>query len=101
MTNNKTPALLDFYADWCAPCKALTPTIDALTTKYEGKLEVKKVNVDEKPELAELYSVRSIPTLILLDSNGVEVGRKVGGVKLELLEKSVEELFEKERLAAG
>ena len=55
--------LVDFYADWCAPCKALHPTLEALDEKYGDKVIIAKVNVDENPELAAEFSVRSIPAL--------------------------------------
>jgi thioredoxin 1 len=83
------PTLFDFYADWCGPCKAMNPTIEALTKKYEGKLEIKKVNVDDQPELAKFYNVRSIPTLILVAPD--EKMRVVGGTSAAVLESKIEE----------
>jgi thioredoxin 1 len=59
------PVLVDFWAAWCGPCKALDPTISALADDYQGQLRVAKLNVDENPETAARYGVRSIPTLIL------------------------------------
>lgn len=98
--NNGLPALLDFYAEWCAPCKAMNPTIEALAKKYEGKLEVKKINVDEQPELAELYNVRSIPTFVFLNTDDVEAARGVGAKSQAVLERTIEDLIERERIAA-
>jgi thioredoxin len=97
MTNNKSPALLDFYADWCGPCKAMNPTIEALKAKYGEALEVKKINVDEQSDVAQMYGVRSIPTLVFLNSDGVEVARGVGARPQALIEKTIDEIIEKEK----
>ena len=70
-------AMLDFWADWCGPCKMLSPTIEALAEQYEGKVLVGKINVDEEPELARAFGVMSIPTVVFL-KNGREFDRKVG-----------------------
>jgi len=79
-TINKQPiALIDFWAEWCAPCRALAPTIEEIASEYSGKVFVGKLNVDENPETAELFQVLSIPTLIIMKS-GKEVDRIVGCV---------------------
>lgn len=70
-------ALVDFWAEWCAPCKMLGPTIDALADQYAGKLKVYKVNVDENPVTPTQYSIRGIPTVILF-KNGRPVDQLVG-----------------------
>ena len=70
-------AMVDFWADWCGPCKMLSPVIESIGGQYEGKVLVGKVNVDEEPELARRFGVMSIPTVVFL-KNGVEVERKVG-----------------------
>ena len=70
-------AMVDFWADWCGPCKMLSPTIEALAEQYEGKALVAKINVDEEPELARTFGVMSIPTVVFL-KNGREFERKVG-----------------------
>lgn len=57
------PVLVDFYADWCGPCKMLAPIIDEIETEYEGKWKIGKVNIDESPNTASKYGVQSIPTL--------------------------------------
>ena len=68
---------IDLYATWCGPCKMLSPVIDGLADRYEGKVLVGKVNTDEQPELAIRFGVMSIPTVIFL-KDGKEIDRKVG-----------------------
>lgn len=70
-------AMVDFWADWCGPCKMLSPAIEGIATQYEGKVLVGKVNVDEEPALAQQFGVMSIPTIVFL-KNGREIDRKVG-----------------------
>ncbi len=65
-----TPVLIDFYADWCGPCKMLAPTIDALAEEYDD-IKVCKVNVDEQPELAAAFEISVIPTLVAMKDGGV------------------------------
>ena len=57
------PVLVDFYAEWCGPCKMLAPIIDEIETEYEGKWKIGKVNIDESPKISAKYGVQSIPTL--------------------------------------
>jgi len=69
--------LVDFWADWCGPCKMLAPTIEELGKAYDGKAIIAKVDVDAQPDLAKRFAVMSIPTVIFF-KNGQEIERKVG-----------------------
>jgi thioredoxin len=71
------PVLVDFYADWCAPCKMVAPVVDELAREHSGKLLVGKVDTDRAPDLSVKFAIRGIPTLILF-RDGAEVGRVVG-----------------------
>jgi len=66
-----TPVVVDFWAEWCGPCRALAPTIDSLANDYAGKLSVGKLNVDENPEVTMRYMVRGIPTVMLFKGGKV------------------------------
>jgi thioredoxin len=75
--SSEKPVLVDFWAEWCSPCRMLAPTFAKLAEKYGDQIEFAKVNVDEVPELANHFAVRSIPTLVLL-RDGVVVEQLVG-----------------------
>jgi len=82
------PILVDFWAEWCAPCRMLSPIIERLAEKYAGKVIFAKVNVDECPDLATEYGIMAIPTLILF-IKGVEVDRIIGLVPEEHIESMI------------
>lgn len=71
------PVLVDFYADWCGPCKAMSPVIDALTKEYDGKIKVCKVNVDDCQGLAAQFGIMSIPTFMVFKGKDV-IAKMVG-----------------------
>ena len=75
--NDGSLMMVDFWAEWCGPCRMLGPVVESLAQKYEGKVLVGKVNVDQEQELAIRYGVMSIPTVIFF-KNGEEIERKVG-----------------------
>ena len=70
--NSDVPVLIDFWAPWCAPCRAIGPVVDELAKDYAGKLKVVKMNVDENPLTPSRYGVRSIPNLLLIKSGQVK-----------------------------
>lgn len=88
----EVPVLLDFYADWCGPCKMLMPVLEQLSTKLEGKAKFVKVNVDHAPDLAAKFGVMSIPTLVAF-YQGKEVFKKVGLQQPAALEAALNELI--------
>lgn len=75
--NSGEPVLVDFWAEWCGPCKAVAPILDELSTELAGKVKIVKLNVDENPSTMTKYGVRSIPTMIIF-KNGEPVDMKVG-----------------------
>jgi thioredoxin 1 len=86
------PVLVDFWAEWCHPCKALAPTVEKLAAEYEGKARVVKLNVDDNNQTGMQYGVRGIPTLILF-KEGAEVGRLVGGTSKDNISRLIERAF--------
>lgn len=75
--NSEKPVLVDFFADWCGPCKMMAPIVEELATELDGRAKVGKINVDENSDIAVEYNVMSIPTLIVF-KNGKEEKRLVG-----------------------
>jgi thioredoxin 1 len=73
------PVLVDFWAEWCGPCKMLAPILEAVAQEYEGKVKIVKVNVDQNPDTPAKFGIRGIPTLILF-KNGEAVATKVGAL---------------------
>ncbi len=83
------PALIDFYADWCGPCKMLAPVLEDISNEYAGRVDVYKVNVDEEEELAMYFGIRSIPTLIFIEQNGT-MHRSQGAMGKPQLKEAIE-----------
>jgi thioredoxin 1 len=87
--NSPVPVLVDFWAEWCGPCKAIAPTLDQLGAEFAGQLRVVKVNVDENPELAGDMGIRSIPTLLIV-KGGVVRQQMIGNMPKATLKSKLE-----------
>ena len=83
------PVLVDFWAEWCAPCRSLTPTIEAVAQTYDGRADVVKLNVDHNPATSQRYGIKGIPTLILF-KNGKEEERVVGATSKEAISRMID-----------
>ena len=82
--NSDKPVLVDFWAEWCAPCRAIAESVESVAKDFQGTAGVFKLNVDENPTVSNRYGIRSIPTLIVF-KGGQEQERVVGGVSREIL----------------
>lgn len=85
------PVVVDFYADWCGPCKMMSPVIEKLADTYEGRIKIGKLNTDEAQSLAAKYGVMSIPNIVFF-KNGEVVDRQVGAVPQAVLEDKIKNL---------
>jgi thioredoxin 2 len=84
--SSEIPVLVDFYADWCGPCKMMAPAVDAVAAKYQGQALVAKLNTDLAPQTAGRFEIRGIPTTIVFE-HGREVTRQTGAISQPMLEK--------------
>ena len=88
--DSELPVLVDFYASWCGPCKAIAPTIEELAEEYDGKIKVVKVNTDDHEALAQEYGVASIPTLLVFRGGSVAHTLSIGLKSKSELKKELE-----------
>ena len=86
------PAIVDFYADWCGPCRRLGPKLEAAAKKYAGKIDVYKINIDKEPELANIFGVQSIPMCLFIPVKGTPV-QTVGELTPDQIEESISQIY--------
>lgn len=89
------PAIIDFYAEWCGPCKAIAPVLEELSNEYEGKLTIYKIDTDKETELSGMFGIQSIPTLLFIPMEGQPMLQK-GAVPKNVLKQVIDERLLKE-----
>ena len=85
INNSQLPTLVDFWAEWCGPCKAIAPSLEELSEEMSNKLKIVKINVDENPSTSQAYSIRSIPALMIF-KDGEKISEKMGALPKSALE---------------
>lgn len=92
----KLPAIIDFYAEWCGPCKAVAPTLEQLSEEYDNKVEIYKIDTDKEPELSELFGIQSIPTFLFIPVNGAPMVQR-GALPKNAFKQVIDDLLLKEK----
>lgn len=91
---DSVPSIIDFYADWCGPCKMVAPILEELSNEYEGKLKIYKVNTEVEQELAAMFQIRSIPSILFIPTGGKQPMMQAGA----LTKTALKEIIERELL---
>jgi thioredoxin 1 len=92
LINSDTPTLVDFFAEWCGPCKTMKPVLEELKQKVGDKATILKIDVDKNPAIASQFAIQSIPTIIIF-KNGNVVWRQMGAVPATILEKQLQQYY--------
>lgn len=93
------PAIIDFYADWCGPCKMVAPVLEELSKEYEGKLHIYKINTEEEQELSAAFAIRSIPTFLFIPVDG-EPAMQPGALPKKAFQQVIEQHLLKKAVAS-
>ena len=93
----KLPCLIDFYADWCAPCKIVAPILEELNEEYQGKINIYKVNTEKEQELAAAFGIRSIPSLLFCPIDG-QPQMAMGALPIESFKKTIDDILLKNKV---
>ena len=94
----KLPAIIDFYADWCGPCKSVAPILEQLADEYDNKVEIYKVDTDKEAELSELFGIQSIPTFLFIPVTGAPMVQR-GALPKNVFKQVIEDRLLKEAVA--
>ena len=86
------PLVIDFWAEWCGPCRAVAPIVEELAEEYQGKVDIYKVNIDDEEELATVFGIRSVPTMLFIPLNG-NPQRTMGAMPKEQLKKMLDSII--------
>jgi thioredoxin len=89
---NDKPCIIDFYADWCQPCKIVAPILEELAKEYEGKLNIYKINTEEQPELSSVFNIKNIPTMLFCPKDG-QPQMAVGALPKDVIVKAIKDVF--------
>lgn len=91
--NSDKPVVLDFWAEWCSPCRIIAPSMESLSREYENEIQVLKCNVDEHPDLCQQFQIKSIPTVVFFKKGGEVFDRQIGAAPRTLFVKKIELLL--------
>jgi thioredoxin 1 len=92
LVTGQQPAVIDFWAEWCGPCRAIAPIVEELAEEYAGRVLIGKVNIDENEDLTDTFGIRSVPTLLFF-KDGQIVDKHIGGITRAALEEKVKSLL--------
>ena len=95
ISSNEMPIVIDFFADWCGPCKAIAPVLDELAAEYGGRIYIYKINTETEPELASAFGIRSIPSLLFVPMTG-QPQMGAGALPKQQLKEAIDNLLLKE-----
>lgn len=87
------PAIIDFYADWCGPCRMLAPVLEEIEKQYGDKIDIFKVDTEASPELAAVFGIRGIPSILFIPADGSQPAMVTGFIPKEAFEEAIEEIF--------